>query len=216
MTEFPAESVTPTGRAEPPPEAARPQPRPGRHRAGTLAVAVATFSLLTAGAGGCSSSSSGHTGQAGQAAAGPATGIQAPARIGTLTKQNDDKSGMSGSGVPPSVLKNLHTLSYSASAGPYVLINGGPGLPVPTDGSPDKIKRLFSEWDVGSAGEALTSVPTGSAGGTAECTPYNAPAKGVDCGWVSGKVALVMSFSGFPLSQARALVPKILSAMATR
>jgi hypothetical protein len=116
------------------------------------------------------------------------------------------------------VAKNLRAVNYAAGGDILhsVTITGGPGLPIPSDGPTDKVARLFSQWDVGSAGSKLTGVSSGSAGGTAECTPYDTKFKHLDCGWVSGKVALVLSFTGYNTAKAGTLVPQILSAMATR
>ena len=219
MIEFFAESVTPAVRAESPREPAGLRPRAGRSRAGGLAAAAAVISLLAAGAAGCSSSSSGNGKPGGTAAAGTApTGIQVPAKIGSLAKGAEDPNGFKDSGLPKSVTKNLHTVSYAVGGDSLrsVLITGGLGLPVPTDGPSDKIKRLFSEWDVGSAGAKLTSVPAGPVGGLAECAPYDTAYKEIDCGWVGGKVALTLGFTGIAKDKARALVPQILSAMVTR
>jgi len=222
MTEFFAESITPAARAESSREPAGASPRAGRIRAGGLAAAA--IFLLAVGAVGCSSGSSGHPASGGSAvagapAAGVATGITVPAKIGSLTRGANGPMDPTGSGLPKSVLKNLHGVVYAADGGDSrhsVTITGGPGLPIPSDGPTDKIARLFSEWDMGSAGTKLASVAPGTAGGTAECTAYNATYKQLDCGWVSGKVALVLSFEGFNTARARTLVPQILSAMVTR
>jgi hypothetical protein len=203
----------PAQRAEPLRETTGARPRPGRSRAGLAAAAV--ISLLAVGAGACSSGSGGHPAAGGSAAAGVATGIKVPAKIGSLTRGANGP--MDATGVPKSVARNLHAVNYAAGGDSLhsVTITGGPGLPIPS-GSSDKVARLFSEWNVGSAGSKLASVSSGSAGGTAECTPYDTKFKHLDCGWVNGKVALVLNFSGFNTAKVNTLVPQILSAMVTR
>jgi hypothetical protein len=60
-------------------------------------------------------------------------------------------------------------------------------------------------------------VDAGAAGGMAECAPVPGPAgatpKNVNCGWISDRAAWVMSFAGFGMQSARALVPQILAAL---
>jgi hypothetical protein len=217
MTEYFAESSAPAGRAKTLQEAAA-RRRAGRNRAGGLAVAA--VSLLAVAAAGCSSGSRGHAASGDPVTAKVATGITVPARIGPLTRGADGPMDDTGGGIPKPVLKNLRSVSYAADGGGDPLhsvdITGGPGLPIPSDGPTDKVARLFSEWDVGSAGAKLASVSPGSAGGTAECAPYDTKFKHLDCGWVSGKVALVLNFNGYNTAKVSTLLPQILSAMATR
>jgi hypothetical protein len=58
-------------------------------------------------------------------------------------------------------------------------------------------------------------VDAGSAGGVAKCAPVPSSdgSKFVNCGWINGRDALVMSFDGFSQARAKALVPQIISAM---
>jgi hypothetical protein len=175
---------------------------------------VAGLALVAAGAVGCSSSGSGGDAKPGGAAV-PA-GIQVPAKIGTLQKGPDDGAkAFKGDGIPDSVTRNLHAVSYmeNGDIAHTVVVTGGVGLPVPSDGPADKIKRLFSEWAVGSFGDRATKVTAGSAGGSAECAFDAAYPKDLTCGWINGKIALVLSFSGFEQGHARSLVPQILAAM---
>jgi hypothetical protein len=175
-----------------------------------LAATVAGLALLAVA--GCSSSGSGQPAAASKPA-GPAKGIQVPAKIASLKKISDTpKQEFKGSGIPGSVLKNLHSVFYQDSADGHrsVVVVGGAGLPIPTDGPSDKVQRLFSEWNMAVNGKPETSVATGSAGGSAECAKADAD---LWCGWVNGKVALTIDFSGFDQKHAQALVPQILTAM---
>ena len=194
--------------------------RAGRPRAGSLAATVLGLALLAAAAGCSSGGGSGDqkSGGGSTTAAAP-TGIQVPKKIGTLTKQAEDpKFGTPDDGIPASVRKNLHSVSYADPPGSlthYVTVEGGPGLPITTDGPDDVIQRLFSQWAISANRPKVTKVSSGSAGGTAECAPEYSGKDRFDCGWVNGKVALVMSFTGFSLDEARTQVPKILEAMVT-
>lgn len=205
------ESCAPAAPAEPSGEALDLRPRPGRSRAGGLAATVAGLALLAAAAG-CSSGGSGKA-TSDSKAAGPPKGIQVPAKIASLKKVNDEaEQEFKDSGIPSSVRKNLHSVYYrdSTDDSRTVLVTGGAGLPVPTDGPSDKVKALFTEWDMGANGKPTTSVATGSAGGSAECAVSD---ESLYCGWVNGKVALTINFDGFKQKRAQALVPQILSAM---
>jgi hypothetical protein len=71
---------------------------------------------------------------------------------------------------------------------------------------------LFSEWDLSTDKTKMAKVPAGSVGGQAECAPVPIN-KSVSCGWVNGRMALVLDFDGFSKAEATALVPKILGAM---
>lgn len=205
------ESRMPAVLAEPSPATA------GRHRAGRLAATVLGLALLAAGAAACSSGGSGDQKSGGAVAAATPTGITVPGKIASLEKGAEDPGVKAFDTLPKSVAKNLHAVNYADPAdnlGRYVFIQGGPGLPIPAEGSPDVISRLFSEWNVGAASTKVAKVPAGSVGGLAECGPHRST-KSFECGWVSGKVALVMSFTGFSDDEAKALVPKILAAMVT-
>ena len=196
------------------------RPRAARPCAGSLAAYVAGLALLAAAAGCSSGGGSGDQAPGGGStkAAAP-TGIQVPRKIGTLTKQAEDAQfGTPDDGVPASVRKHLHSVSYADPPGSlthYVTVEGGPGLPITTDGPSDVIQRLFSQWAVSANRPKVSKVSPGSAGGTAECAPEYSGKDRFDCGWVNGKVALVMSFTGFSLDEARTQVPKILEAMVT-
>jgi len=207
------ESCVPGALAEPSPVTA------GRHRAGRLAATVFALALLAAGAAACSSGggSGDQKTSGGSPAAAAPTGIQVPAKIASLEKGPEDPGVKAFDTLPKSVARNLHSVDYDDPAdnlGRYVMIQGGPGLPIPAEGPPDVISRLFSEWNVGAASTKVAKVPAGSVGGLAECGPHKST-KTYECGWVSGKVALVMSFTGFSDDEAKALVPKILAAMVT-
>jgi hypothetical protein len=201
--------------------AASPGDTAGRRRAGRLTATVVGLTLLAAGAAGCSSgggSGDQKSGGGSTAAAAP-TGIKVPKKIGTLTKQAEDaKFGTPDDGIPASVRKNLHSVSYADppdSLTHYMTVEGGPGLPIPTDGSDDVVQRLLSVWAISANRPKATKVSPGSVGGTAECAPEYGSKKDFDCGWVSGKVALVMFFNDFSLDEAKAQVPKVLAAMVT-
>jgi hypothetical protein len=187
-----------------------------------LAATALGLVLLAAAAAGCSSGGgSGDQKSGGGTAAAAPTGIQVPARIGSLEKAaGEDKFGTPDDGVPKSVRKNLHYVGYYKdihdSSSPNVIVEGGPGLPIPDEASePDAVKRLLGVWSISTDRDKATKVSSGSAGGTAECAPNGTVPKDTDCGWVNGKVALVMNFTGFTHDEARALVPKILDAMVT-
>jgi hypothetical protein len=215
------ESAMPAVLAAPSNGPAHPRNRPGRNRAGGLAATVLSLTLLAAGAAGCSSGggSGDQKSSGGSTAAATPTGIQVPAKIGTLTKlAGPDKFGLPDDGIPKSVRKNLHDVTYYTDAhdvsSPHVNVRGGLGMPYPSDGPPDKIRRLFSEWDLSLHSDQAAKVPSGSVGGLAECAP-SAVSKDFSCGWISGKVALVMDFNGYSHDEVTALLPKILEAMVT-
>jgi hypothetical protein len=73
---------------------------------------------------------------------------------------------------------------------------------------------MYSQWLISVNRDKASKVSAGSVGGTAECAP-DFSGGDTGCGWVSGKVALVMDFRGFKPAEAKALVPKILAAMVT-
>jgi len=205
------ESCAPAAVTEPRRDAAGIRPRPRRTQAGGLAAAVAGLALLAATAG-CSSGGSGN-GASGSKPAGPPKEIQAPAKIASLKKILDDPAEeFKGTGVPKSVARNLHSALYRDSTDDQlqVVVSGGLGLPIPTDGPSDKVKALFTEWDLGANGKPTTSAATGSAGGSAECATVDSDQW---CGWVNGKAALTLNFQNFSKKKALALMPQILTAM---
>ena len=57
----------------------------------------------------------------------------------------------------------------------------------------------------------------GSAGGSARCAPIlasgGAGSKFVNCAWINGKSALVLTFQSYSAGDAQTLVPQILTAM---
>jgi hypothetical protein len=186
----------------------------------SLAATVLGLTLLAATATACSSGGDQKSGGGSSpAAAGAPTGITVPKKIGSLTKQAEDpKFGTPDDGIPASVRKNLHSVSYAPPEGSlthYVSVSGGPGLPITTDGPDDVVVRLMSQWAISANRGKVTRVSPGSAGGTAECFPEYSSKKNFDCGWVNGKVALVMSFNDFTLAEAKAQVPIFLEAMVT-
>lgn len=211
-----SESCVPAEMAAPPAKAVRFRRRPPLGRAGGLAATVAGLALLGAAAG-CSSGGSGSgNGTSGSKAASPAMGIRLPAKIASLKSPGEDKTAFKDEGIPSSVVRNLHAANYydAADSSHSVTVEGGPGLPLPSDGPADKVKRLMSRWLVDADTAHPVTVSSGSGGGTAECFPSAANPKSLDCGWVSGKVAVTLSFDGYGQSRIRALVPQIISAIA--
>jgi hypothetical protein len=205
-----AESCAPAAVTEPRREAACVRTRPRRGRAGGLAAAVAGLALLAAAAG-CSSG--GGNAQSDSKPAGPPKGIQVPAKIASLKKVADNAAeDFKDTGVPNSVIKNLHSVLYQDSTNDQrqVTVRGGLGLPLPTDEGSDKVKALFTEWDNGASGRPTTTAATGSAGGSAECATVDSNQW---CGWVNGKIALAINFENYKKKQALALMPQILTAM---
>jgi hypothetical protein len=193
-------------------------------------LGVAAVALLAAGAAGCSSGgkaapaaagSAPAAGQASQPASSKVTGsVSTPSQIATLQKAANQT-------VAKKLLKQikaaggnakLAAVSYedSAHASRTVLIYGGVGIPVPPGSPTAQLKSMLkSGTEKGvKVGHAAT-VDAGSAGGMAQCAPVPSPggAKFVNCGWINGKDALVMSFDGFSKHNAQALVPKIIAAM---
>jgi hypothetical protein len=57
----------------------------------------------------------------------------------------------------------------------------------------DPVQRLMVKFLNDPKISATTSMPVGSAGGTAECTTDSAFKNGLDCGWVNGTTALTLS-----------------------
>src|SRR5690242_18179931 len=95
-------------------------------------VVAAAMAGLTVLASGCSGSAA-----AGGTAVRPPTGIQFPARIGSLQMINDEGSkGSLYTSLPGSVRKNLHMVLYADGGGSSrtVVVSGGMGFPVPSGG----------------------------------------------------------------------------------
>jgi hypothetical protein len=185
-----------------------------------MAATVLGLTLLAAAAG-CSSGGGGsdQKSDGGSTTAAAPTGITVPKKIDRLTMFGRDVIGMDESSdvIPKAVSKNLHLVDYYAdiqdATSDHLQVRGGMGLPYPS-GSDDAIKRLFSEWDLSTNKAKIAKVSSGSVGGLAECAPVPVN-KSISCGWVSGKMALLMDFDGFSKGEATALVPKILEAMVT-
>jgi hypothetical protein len=198
--------------AAPPEETVGLRSRPRLGRAGGLAATLASLALLAAAAG-CSSGGNGG-GTADSKRAGPPKGIQVPAKIASLKKVSDTPDEeFKDSGIAGAVRRNLHSVYYrdSTDDSRTVSVVGGLGLPVPTDGPSDKVKALFTEWNLSANGKPTISVSTGSAGSSAECATVDSTSQW--CGWVNGKAALTIDFDNFAKKKAQALVPQILSAM---
>jgi hypothetical protein len=182
-----------------------------------LAASVLGLTLLAAG---CSSGGGSGDQKSGGSSAAAATGIQIPARIGKLTKlAGNDQLTTLDTTIPKSVLKNLHDATYytdvKSVSSPHVEVRGGPGMPYPSDGPTDKIKRLFSAWDLSVDVDKAFKVPAGSVGGQAECTTTSTDKTYFACGWISGKIALVIDFNKYNREKVTALLPKVLEAMVT-
>jgi hypothetical protein len=157
---------------------------------------------LAAAAAGCGSSGSGSS----------AKGIQFPAKVASLQKSADQSTAKSVlSGLKGASRKEIHAVSYedSSDSSRKVLVYGGTGVPVPPGDPATQLKKLLAN---GSSGVKASSVAPGSVGGTAECAALS-QVKLVNCGWISGKSALVMTFQGFDKGSAQSLVPKVLAAM---
>jgi hypothetical protein len=187
-------------------------------------LAATAFGLtLLAAAAGCSSGGSGGQpsgGSSSPAAAAAPTGITVPRKIDVLTMFGKDVVGMDedSSVVPKAVSKNLHLVNYytdpNDGTSPNVEVRGGLGMPIP-DGSEDVVRRLFSEWDLSILPNKREKVASGPVGGSAECAPIINNKTAISCGWVNGKMALLLDFNGFSKDKVTALVPKILEAMVT-
>jgi hypothetical protein len=219
----------PESLSAPPSAEERGRPRPAGRRASAV-LGVAAVALLAAGAAGCSSGgkaapaatgSAAATGHASQPASNKATGsLSTPDQIASLQKAADQT-------VAKKLLKQikvaagnakLAAVSYEDSAhkSRTVLIYGGVGIPVPPGNPGAQLKSMLkSGTQTGvKVGQAAT-VDAGSAGGMAQCAPVpsSGGSKFVNCGWINGKDALVMSFDGFSKHKAQALVPQIIAAM---
>ena len=189
------------------------RPAAGRRRAGALLGTVAGAALLVAGAAGCSSSSGGGSGT-----------LSKPDTIASLKKSPDQSmakeilkaaKGQTGSGKLTAVV-----YQDSSNSSKTVMVYGGVGLPLPSGDTDAQFKSMLgSGTEVGGGVKVGTvaDVDPGSAGGTAKCAPILASGGGdskfVNCAWINGKSALVLSFQRYSADDAQTLVPQILAAM---
>lgn len=204
------------------------RPGPAGRRARAL-PGVAAVALLAVGAAGCSgggstpaaSGSSAPAGQASQPASSKVTGsISTPGQIASLQKAADQSEAKKLLKQIKSAAGNakLAAVSYEDAAhkSRTVLIYGGLGIPVPPGSPASQLKSMLrTGTEAGAKIGHAAKVDAGSAGGTAKCAPVPSSdgSKFVNCGWINGKDALVMSFDGFSKARAKALVPRIISAM---
>jgi hypothetical protein len=180
---------------------------------GALLGTVAGAALLVAGAAGCSSSSGGGSGSLSQ-----------PDKIASLKKSPDQTmakellksaKGQAGAGKLTAVIYR-----DSSDSGKTVMIYGGVGIPLPSGDTDSQFKSMLgSGTEVGGGVKVGTvaDVDAGSAGGNAKCAPILASGGGdskfVNCAWINGKSALVLSFQSYSADDAQSLVPQILTAM---
>lgn len=194
---------------------AGPSPRPaaGRRRVGALLGTVAGAALLVAGAAGCSSSSGGGSGTLSQ-----------PDKIASLKKSQDQSmakeilkaaKGHTGGGKLTAVV-----YQDGSDSSKTVMVYGGVGIPLPSgDTGSQFTSMLGSGTEVGGGVKVGTvaDVDAGSAGGNAKCAPILASGGGdskfVNCAWINGKSALVLTFQSYSADDARTLLPQILTAM---
>jgi hypothetical protein len=170
-------------------------------------VCASTAVLLAAGAAGCSSGGSGGSAP---------KGLQIPAKIASLKKSADQSTAkFLLSGMKGALRKKMHAVAYedSSDSSHKVLVYGGTGIPIPPGSPGSQLKQMLSSGTAaGARMGSPASVDPGSLGGKAECAVIPS-AKVVNCGWISGTAALVMTFQGFDTGNAQTLVPQILSAM---
>jgi hypothetical protein len=192
-------------------------------------LGAAAVALLAVGAAGCSSggttaapaAASSAAGQASQPAGHPVTGsVSTPNQIASLQKAADQTEAKALLKQIKAAGGNakLAAVSYEDSAhkSKTVLIYGGVGIPVPPGNPAAQLKSMLrTGTQAGAKLGHVATVDAGSAGGAAQCVPIPSPdgSTFVNCGWINGKDALVMSFNGFSKARARALVPQIISAM---
>jgi hypothetical protein len=141
-----------------------------------------------------------------------------PDQIASLTKSSDQSTAQS-------LLKQIQSapggeqliaVSYedSTDKARTVLIYGGTGPLPPGDPDSQLLAMLGSGTASGVKIGNASNVDPGPAGGTAKCAPIPGNGKKViNCGWINGKTALVMSFTAFDQATAQSLVPKIVGAM---
>ena len=167
---------------------------------GDLAVATVGVTLLAAAAG-CSSN--------GSAAA---KGIHFPSKIASLKKSADQSRAKDIlGGLHGAARKQIRAIAYqdASDSSRKVVVYGGAGVPVPPGDPAAQLRQLLTNDGKASG---FTSVSPGSIGGKAECVAVS-QVKLINCGWISGKAVLVMSFQGFDNNSAKSLVPQMLSAM---
>jgi len=180
---------------------------------GALLGTVAGAALLVAGAAGCSSSSGGGSGSLSQ-----------PDTIASLKKSPDQSmakeilkaaKGHAGDGKVTAVV-----YQDSSNSSKTVMIYGGVGIPLPDGDSDSQFKSMLGSGTATDGGVKVGSVAdvdAGSAGGSAKCAPILASGGGdskfVNCAWINGKSALVLTFQSYSAGDAQTLVPQILTAM---
>jgi len=180
---------------------------------GALLGTVAGAALLVAGAAGCSSSSGGGSGSLSQ-----------PDTIASLKKSPDQSmakeilkaaKGHAGDGKVTAVV-----YQDSSNSSKTVMIYGGVGIPLPDGDSDSQFKSMLGSGTATDGGVKVGSVAdvdSGSAGGSAKCAPILASGGGdskfVNCAWINGKSALVLTFQSYSADDAHTLVPQILTAM---
>ena len=94
------------------------------------------------------------------------------------------------------------------------------GIPLPDGDSDSQFKSMLgSGTEVGGGVKVGTvaDVDAGSAGGNVKCAPILASGGGdskfVNCAWINGKSALVLTFQSYSADDARTLLPEILTAI---
>jgi hypothetical protein len=178
---------------------------------GALLGTVAGAALLVAGAAGCSSSSGGSG------------SLSQPDTIASLKKSPDQSmakeilkaaKGQTGAGKLTAVV-----YQDSSNSGKTVMIYGGVGIPLPDGDTDSQFKSMLGSGTATDGGVkvgTVADVDAGSAGGNAKCAPILASGGGpkfVNCAWINGKSALVLTFQSYSAGDAQTLVPQILTAM---
>ena len=180
---------------------------------GALLGTVAGAVLLVAGAAGCSSSSGGGSGA-----------LSKPDKIASLKKSPDQSmakeilkaaKGHTGGGKLTAVV-----YQDSSDSGKTVMVYGGVGIPLPSGDTDSQFKSMLGSGTEAGGGVkvgTVAEVDAGSAGGSAKCAPILASGGGdskfVNCAWINGKSALVLTFQSYSADDARTLLPQILTAM---
>ena len=182
---------------------------------GALLGTVAGAALLVAGAAGCSSSSS---------SGGGSGALSQPDKIASLKKSPDQTmakellksaKGHTGAGKLTAVIYR-----DSSDSSKTVMIYGGVGIPLPSGDSDSQFKDMLGSGTLVGGGVkvgTVADVDAGDAGGNAKCAPIlssgGGDSKFVNCAWINGKSALVLSFQSYSADDAQSLVPQILTAM---